>query len=426
MTEKPIRVDLEQITPTVSHDPDPWKKNPPSFYGMDYLDQKMDPGTVTRWDDNGIFYGLAVGVQGLTKLTPIKSILEVGCGRGWVVRHLRNLGFIADGMEYSDEAVRFSVCESRKGDLTEKLPYDNGSYDLVLCIGVLSHLPATSLINAANELARVSKRFVWTNIQLAWHSHQLHHKTFLPHEIWSLIFAKAGLREAEEYNGFLKKCGLDHPLRRATIWDKVHPKQSGALNLWQEDAEFLEVLRSIAGITLVDQVRAHMLWQISRSVSDTVLGDIAEVGVYKGGTALLLSKAVRKGVKIHLFDTFKGIPAADAKKDLHKAGDFSDASLERVQGLFKQDARVSIHPGVFPETAKELSGPFSFVHVDVDVYESTLKCLEYFSPKMSRGGILVVDDYGFPSCPGARNAVDEYFKGEGFVYLPTGQCVKLY
>jgi O-methyltransferase len=63
--------------------------------------------------------------------------------------------------------------------------------------------------------------------------------------------------------------------------------------------------------------------------------------------------------------------------------------------------------------------------VNVDLYRSVRDCIEFLYPRMVPGGFLVFDDYGFPSCPGARRAVDEAFakRPEVPICLPTGQCL---
>jgi O-methyltransferase len=63
--------------------------------------------------------------------------------------------------------------------------------------------------------------------------------------------------------------------------------------------------------------------------------------------------------------------------------------------------------------------------VDVDVYRSILDCCEFIYPRLKTGGVMVFDDYGFPTCPGARKAVDEFFTGkpETPVILQTGQAI---
>jgi hypothetical protein len=61
--------------------------------------------------------------------------------------------------------------------------------------------------------------------------------------------------------------------------------------------------------------------------------------------------------------------------------------------------------------------------VDVDLYEATLGSLDFFYPRLVPGGMLVCDDYGFTTCPGATRAVDEFMSGrpEPIIHLPTGQ-----
>lgn len=54
-----------------------------------------------------------------------------------------------------------------------------------------------------------------------------------------------------------------------------------------------------------------------------------------------------------------------------------------------------------------------------------MDCCKFFYPRMERGGVMIFDDYGFVSCPGAKMGVDKFFldKAENPTYLPTGQCV---
>jgi len=203
--------------------------------------------------------------------------------------------------------------------------------------------------------------------------------------------------------------------------------QAGPLPLWEEDKEYGSALQSALGFTIIDPVRLYMLWQFSRDASERVPGDVAEVGVYRGGSARIFQKAIlKKNIKIHLFDTFKGIPSADPKRDLHRAGNFSDVDFEALKKAFETDPRIQIHQGIFPDTAKGIEGPFSFVHIDVDTYSSTLACMKYFSTRMSPGGVIIDDDYGYLSCPGARQAVDEFLSPKKAIYLPTGQALRIY
>jgi len=67
---------------------------------------------------------------------------------------------------------------------------------------------------------------------------------------------------------------------------------------------------------------------------------------------------------------------------------------------------------------------FSFVHIDLDIYSAIKSACEFFYCRMQPGGVLLFDDYGHSSCPGARAAVDEFFadKPEVKISIVTGQC----
>ena len=196
--------------------------------------------------------------------------------------------------------------------------------------------------------------------------------------------------------------------------------------LWLEDVEFDAVVSRIRGRTVVSRDRCFVLYQLAK-YAGSVEGDAAEIGVYKGGTASLISKALADtGKTVHLFDTFEGMPETDAGKDVHRSGDFADTSLDAVKEFLDDCSNLRFYPGFFPESSAPICDfQFSLVHVDVDIYQSVLDCCEFFHPRMNKGGIIVFDDYGFPTCPGAKIAVDEFFfdKPEYPCYLPTGQCL---
>lgn len=203
---------------------------------------------------------------------------------------------------------------------------------------------------------------------------------------------------------------------------------NGVIEPWESDREFDNLMAAVSRRTVVDRVRCFMLHQIAGAVSISVPGDVAEVGVWRGGTAAVIASAVRRKASktIHLFDTFSGMPESDPSKDFHKAGDFSDVSQSEVASFLSAYGNFDIHAGVFPGTASTLDGiRFSFVHVDADIYKSVMDCCVFFYPRVSKGGIIVFDDYGFQTCHGAKMAVDEYFsdRRDPPIYLPTGQCM---
>ncbi|MCL4795889.1 MAG: class I SAM-dependent methyltransferase [Bryobacteraceae bacterium] len=158
-------------------------------------------------------------------------------------------------------------------------------------------------------------------------------------------------------------------------------------------------------------------------------GDVWECGVYKGGTARMIAAFLEdrgSPKRLLLFDTFAGMPATDPSRDWHKQGDFDDTSLDAVREFVGFPERCDYYPGQFPSTFAGLERrAIAFAHIDADIYRSITDCLEFIWPRLAVGGCVVFDDYGFPTCPGARRAVDDFFAGSIFrpLVLPTGQAI---
>jgi O-methyltransferase len=190
--------------------------------------------------------------------------------------------------------------------------------------------------------------------------------------------------------------------------------------------EFRELYAQISPHTVVSIQRAWTLWQGVHQAMN-LPGDVAEAGVFRGGTAKLLAKAMveRPGKQLFLFDSFEGMVSVSAD-DRHAKGDFSDTSLEGVQKVIGDHPFVEFRKGWVPATFEGLEQrQFCFVHIDLDLHDGVLESLRFFYPRMSPGGIIVLDDYGFASCPGARAAADEFFadKPERLLALSTAQAI---
>lgn len=163
---------------------------------------------------------------------------------------------------------------------------------------------------------------------------------------------------------------------------------------WTE-SDFSKLLRAVssAGPMAVSADRCYVLYKFCQR-SLNLNGDIAECGVYTGGTAHLLAATIQDNVgryhpKLHLFDTFSGMPdVAVPERDYHSPGDFGDVSLERVQQRLGPYPFVQFHPGLMPQTFERVADvrSYSLVHVDVDIYLSVLECCRWFWPRLCRGG----------------------------------------
>lgn len=233
-----------------------------------------------------------------------------------------------------------------------------------------------------------------------------------------------------------KVAALEYGLRNAAVRFKFGtiPDVRGYVPLfspWLMDGAFRQLLARAAPYTLVSADRCYVLYTLA-SQALHLHGDIWECGVYKGGTALLLAQAIAQGAgtparpQLHLFDTFTGLPPTDTQRDLLHAGAFADTTLDAVTRLLEEYDFVSYHRGTMPGTFEELeAATISFAHVDVDIYDSVLACCAFIYPRLVAGAVMVFDDYGFPSCPGARRAVDEFFadKPERPLVLHSGQAV---
>lgn len=193
------------------------------------------------------------------------------------------------------------------------------------------------------------------------------------------------------------------------------------------DKNFNKKYSVFANRTLVTQDRFFILKKILQQ-SIRLSGDVVECGVYKGGTAAWFTSILDKeksSKKLLLFDTFSGMPTTDSRLDLHKEGDFSDTSILNVQKYLK-NPRCRYYPGLIPKTFKGLDNiKVCFCHIDLDIYHAIISTLKFIWPRLTFGGYIVFDDYGFSTCPGARKAVDKFFQGKRSVpiYLPTGQAI---
>ena len=194
---------------------------------------------------------------------------------------------------------------------------------------------------------------------------------------------------------------------------------------WLEDSDFQNAWEEVRKGTTSREESCYYLKSMATYAS-FVPGDFFECGVYKGGTAILLAQtANQQGKRLHLFDTFEGMPEQSAEHDFYKIGDFADTSLESVKRRLKQFENIAFNKGFIPDTFKGYeSSQISFAHIDVDQYVSTQNCLEFIYPRMARGGVVVIDDYGKPGTPGSKRAADGFVlqKEEYLTSLPTGQA----
>ena len=163
--------------------------------------------------------------------------------------------------------------------------------------------------------------------------------------------------------------------------------------------------------------------------TSAVPGDVAEFGVFRGDTALVMDRVLAEGApgkQLYLFDSFEGMPEVKHPLDsTWQKGDLANP-VDGIREAFKGSARAAIMPGYFADSLpRHPDLRFAFCHVDCDLYDSVKECIDYIMPRLSDGGIIVFDDYGFRDCAGAKQAIQEGFgeHNRPVVPLPTGQAV---
>lgn len=201
--------------------------------------------------------------------------------------------------------------------------------------------------------------------------------------------------------------------------------------MWMDDAEFWSVWKASPFSGKQRPDRKFVAWSMAQATRH-IVGDTAECGVLDGATSYVVLSAREESYGVHhVFDSFEGL-SEPTVEDLPssqlafnwRAGDLSVSQEVAIRNLGRFD-NVRFYKGWIPQRFHEVSDRvFSFVHVDVDLYQPTRDAIEFFYPRLSPGGILLCDDYGYHTCPGAHRAFDEFAVStpeKQVIHLPTGQ-----
>jgi len=178
----------------------------------------------------------------------------------------------------------------------------------------------------------------------------------------------------------------------------------------------------------------QLLYSVACGVTKRgIVGDTAEAGVRFGKSSFFILHGLADRTRPHhLCDSFEGLSTpgeidADRgfRREQWKAGDLAvDENVAREK--LRDFPQCVFHRGWIPDCFAGLEDKrFALVHVDVDLYEPTRDAFAFFYPRMTPGGVMVCDDYGLATCPGARKAIDEFFadKPNAPIELPSGQAL---
>ena len=203
-------------------------------------------------------------------------------------------------------------------------------------------------------------------------------------------------------------------------------------------------------------MNSKRLWNIfhcSESVlNENIEGDFVECGVFKGGGIILMSAIIeynKKQKKVWAFDTFEGMSKPDENDKDYSGEDamihwkvFNNkefnkwcyTSLNEVKSNVSQASKrlkleldnIKYIKGDVEKTLNDnanLPKKISILRLDTDFYKSTKKELEVLYPKLSVGGFLIVDDYGY--WEGSKKACLEYFSNDVKFIKVDDSCVYL-
>jgi O-methyltransferase len=216
------------------------------------------------------------------------------------------------------------------------------------------------------------------------------------------------------------------------------------------DPSIAETVRRVKPYTLTSVQRIAALCEAVRYVvQKRIPGDIVECGVWKGGSMMAVARTLLgigdQSRHLYLYDTFEGMTAPTDKDvsllgqkaaDLLKTESKSDpgsvwcrSPLKSVQQALSSVgydmSRMHFVKGRVEDTIpREVPERIALLRLDTDWYESTRHELEHLYPRLSVGGVLIIDDYGH--WHGARQAVDEYMREHGMLLLHridySGRC----
>jgi len=234
---------------------------------------------------------------------------------------------------------------------------------------------------------------------------------------WKLWFGKLVVR-------FLKKGPFRISLKIDGEPNSIYFNKLAQERMFGENCVLMDIYQRHMKAFQLDPIRLLNFIYVSRDIlSAENPTAVVECGVYNGTSALLLADLFPEA-KVHLFDTFDSFDNRDLQVE-------SDMGFETYEKMFEcssdQEAQLkklrtnfSINKGYFPDTIPSNfeNESFSLVHLDMDLYQPTLTAIEYFYPKLTDNGRIIVHD-GI-SWQGIEKAVRICQKKFGFKVFNVG------
>ena len=197
------------------------------------------------------------------------------------------------------------------------------------------------------------------------------------------------------------------------------------------DARFMELAEKHAHLLPLANWHWNLqtvVWAVQQARS--VKGDLVELGVFKGHTTLFTAEYL--GFETwdktwSLYDTFEGIPADQIDpgwEQGNKAAYGGTFSYEEVRDRFAPFANIKVIKGRVPDVlAEDCPEAISFIHMDLNNTIAEIQALDALYDRLTPGGVIVFDDYGWAVAYRQKAAEDQWFAARGLkiLQLPTGQ-----
>ncbi|KEK24795.1 TylF/MycF family methyltransferase [Bacillus gaemokensis] len=181
-----------------------------------------------------------------------------------------------------------------------------------------------------------------------------------------------------------------------------------------------------AAHSMIGRSRMNQLQQAMETVvRENIEGDFIETGVWRGGSCIFMRGFLKAhnitNRNVWVADSFEGLPAPNIEAypkdfgDYLHTFDYLRVSLEQVQQNFEKydllDDQVHFLKGWFKDTLPTAPvEKLAIARLDGDMYESTMDGLVNLYDKVSKGGYIIIDDYGLPVC---AEAVTDFRKQRG-------------
>jgi O-methyltransferase len=174
-----------------------------------------------------------------------------------------------------------------------------------------------------------------------------------------------------------------------------------------KEVEYKAIYSKYKEFTMIQQREYNECLELASSVKN-LQGCIVECGVWRGGMMAGIADILGKDRKYYLFDSFEGLPPAKEidgesaiawQKNVNSPWYFDNckAEMDWADKAMKKAGTLNFKlvKGWFENTVPtyKLDEEITLLHLDADWYDSTIMCLEYFFPKVTKGGVIILDDY---------------------------------